>query len=202
MSFRPFLLTILSVAAVQAQDYRGTLGGQITDPQGAAIAGAKIAARNIATGVITEGVSNATGRYRIPFLLPGEYEATVESAGFRKAVRQDIRLSVNAELQVDFQLEVGASTESVTVSADVPLLNTANAEMGQVIDQAVINVLNVSLTGTSRILCSSRQGLREALEHTQAWLKTASRFPAEARHGRATSFSWTGCPPPCHLREG
>ena len=143
---RSLFLTLLCLTTLYSQDYRGTLGGQITDPQGGAIAGAKVVARNISTGVSTEGVSNASGLYRIPFLLPGEYEATVESPGFRKAVRQDIRLNVNAELQVDFQLEVGASTESVTVSAEVPLLNTANAEMGQVIDQNVINVLNVSLT--------------------------------------------------------
>lgn len=146
MKERLFLLAVICSTILRAQDYRGTLRGQISDPHGAAIAGAKVIARNVSTGVSTEGTTNEDGLYRIPFLIPGEYEASAEFSGFRKAVRQAIRLNVNAEVQADFQLEVGQSTESVTVSAEVPLLNTANAEMGQVVDQAVINVLNVSLS--------------------------------------------------------
>jgi hypothetical protein len=133
-------------AALSAQEYRGAIRGQVSDPQGAVIAGAKITAANKSTGVSVSGTANESGQYRLPFLLPGEYELAAEAPGFRRALRQDIRLNVNAEVQADFQLEVGSSAESVTITAELPLLNTANAEMGQVIDQAIINVLNVSLT--------------------------------------------------------
>jgi hypothetical protein len=144
------LLHALAVVAFSlplfAQDYRGAISGQVQDQQGAAIPAAKVIAVNKATQVATEGVSNELGRYRIPFLVPGDYEVSAEAPGFRRALRQDVRLSVNASLQLDFNLEVGQISESVTVSGEAPPLNTTNAELGQVIDKEIINVLNVSLT--------------------------------------------------------
>lgn len=146
MRLRICIFLLGGVLSMTAQDYRGAVFGQLRDQQSAVIAGARVAATNKATGVATEGVTNEQGQYRIPFLLPGEYDVAAEAAGFRRAVREKVRVNVNAELQLDFQLEVGATTESVTVTTETPLLNTANAEMGQVIDQAIVNVLNISLT--------------------------------------------------------
>lgn len=133
-------------AAVFAQEYRGTISGRVVDPTGAAVTGALIEVVNIATNTSVRAVTNETGNYQVPFLLPGDYLVRVEMRGFKRAERPGIRVSTNEQLVLDFTLELGAATEAVTVTASAPLLNTANADLGQVLDRSYVTMVTVSLT--------------------------------------------------------
>ncbi|MGD0774310.1 MAG: carboxypeptidase-like regulatory domain-containing protein [Candidatus Solibacter sp.] len=122
------LTTILS-----AQEFRGTFSGMVTDAQGGAIGKVKIVATETRTGTKSATYSEASGAYTIPFLAPGEYEITAEAPGFKKFVRQGLALDSGQHPVIDMRLEVGAVSEALTVTADTPLIESANASVGQVI---------------------------------------------------------------------
>src|SRR5689334_17066194 len=112
-----------------AQSDRGTVTGTIADPAGAVVAGAKIEAKNVATDAVYEVASTATGNYTIPQLPAGEYTLTVTVPGFKTFVRQNITVQVAGTLRVDVVLEVGATSESVTVTEAASLLKTESGEL-------------------------------------------------------------------------
>lgn len=131
------LLALLSVLAVPAlvsgQEFRGTISGTVTDPAGAAVAGAHITATQSQTGTKTRTDTNAEGSYTLPFLLPGEYTIAAEMSGFKKFVRSGLQLDAGGHPTVDMQLVVGGVNESVSVVEQIPLVNTENASTGQII---------------------------------------------------------------------
>lgn len=118
-----------------AQTTSTSILGNVTDPQGAAVANANVIVRNVDTGVVTRTVTTETGDYTVPLLNVGNYEVTVEAAGFKSASRSGIRLQINDRQRVDFQLEIGAQTERVTVTAEVAALRTDEASTGGVVEQ-------------------------------------------------------------------
>ncbi|MBI4891343.1 MAG: TonB-dependent receptor [Acidobacteria bacterium] len=139
-----FLVCFLS-AASHAQDVRATILGRVTDPSGSTVAGARLEVTNSATGVRNTGVSNAAGLYEIPYLPPGIYSLTAESTGFKKHVRDGIEARVGDKLTVDVQLELGQTTESVTVTSEVPLVESSSASLGQVADHK--RIVDLPLSG-------------------------------------------------------
>jgi len=142
-SFLGLLALLVVVQPVSGQEFRGAILGRITDPSGAVVSGAKVTITNEETGVSVEAASNQEGNYNVPFLLPGRYTVTAETSGFKRAVRPGIIVQVNAKLTVDFTLELGATTEALTVTAESPLLQTASADLGQVVDRHLIDRLSV-----------------------------------------------------------
>jgi hypothetical protein len=139
-------LTLLCSGAVWAQEFRGTVLGRITDSSGAIVAGASVRVRNVDTNTSVSTKSNDIGAYQVPFLLPGNYDIQVEHAGFKKLDRQGLHISTNEQITLDLTLEVGASSESITVTAAAPQLNMANADLGQVIDNSYVGMTSVSLS--------------------------------------------------------
>jgi len=129
-----------------AQEYRGTILGRVTDPTGAVVVGASIRVVNVDTNATAGTNSNGQGNYQVPFLLPGDYRVTVEHPGFKRVERPAIRVSLNVQVTLDFTLEVGASAETVTVTANAPLLTTAGADLGQVITNTYVGQIAVSLS--------------------------------------------------------
>ena len=119
------------------------LTGTVSDNTGAVVSGAKVTARNVATGVVSEAATNASGVYQFPFLPPAEYEVDCELQGFKKAVRSGVVLETATTRSLDFTLEVGAVTESVEVNATVPLLESETSSVGQFIERTT--VLNMPL---------------------------------------------------------
>ncbi|HKE24826.1 MAG TPA: TonB-dependent receptor [Bryobacteraceae bacterium] len=138
-------LVLLFSSSGLAQEYRGTILGRITDPSGAVVAGASVAAKDLETGVVTRSTSNEAGNYQIPFLVPGQYAVTVECTGFKRLERKNVPVLTNEPTTVDLALELGPTTESMTVTAEVPLLNTTNADLGQVVDKSYIGMVSPSL---------------------------------------------------------
>ena len=136
-SFAPFLrgATLLAAAAaiMTAQQFRGTIAGDLRDAQGAVVPGARVTATQAETGAKSQTVTSPTGQFNLPFLAPGTYSVTVEATGFKRYVRDGLSVNANDPVSLDITLEVGQTTESITISAGAPLLQTETASTGQVI---------------------------------------------------------------------
>jgi hypothetical protein len=117
-----------------AQESRATITGTVTDPQGAVIPNAVVVAKNLATNLEARTVTNEAGLYVLPFLNPGAYTVTATATGFKSAVNDKVELGTAQRQQLDFKMEVGGNTETVTVSAQADLLNTSNASRGTTIN--------------------------------------------------------------------
>ena len=110
----------------------------------------QVIATNAETGAKYEGVSGPDGVYVIPFVAPGVYTLTAETKGFKRYVRQGFRISTNERLSLDIKLDIGQLTETMTVTAEAPLLQTATASVGQVIGSQQIN--NTPLAGRTPLM--------------------------------------------------
>jgi hypothetical protein len=131
------VLTAVAIAVpsnVWAQAATGTLLGNVRDESGAAVPGATITITEVRTNIPRMMVSNETGHYTFTNLPPGIYRVEGELEGFRKYVREAVTLQVNTTVRVDVALSVGTLAESVTVSAETPLLQTDRTDTGRIID--------------------------------------------------------------------
>ncbi len=142
-SFTALLMAVplLMSSPLRAQDARGSIVGRVADPSDAVIAGAEVRATNVATGVAAVSKTNEAGNYVLAYLLPGRYTLEVEIAGFKKFVRQGIEVRVGDTVAIEALLEIGSQAETVQVTAETPLLETADASMGQVVDERRIQEL-------------------------------------------------------------
>lgn len=131
---RLWLTALVLVSAMYAQDTRGQILGTITDSAGARVPGVAVRAVNVNTGVETSVVSNDNGEYLVPFLLPGKYTVRIEHPGFKRVERAEIELRISERIAVNIELEVGAVTEVMNITATASLLETSSASMGQIID--------------------------------------------------------------------
>ncbi len=142
-----FAATLLCAAALFAQSDRGTITGTVSDPAAAVVPGAQITVRNTETGITSQSVTTQTGNFTIPGLPAGSYDLTIEAAGFRKLVQQKVRVEVAQTVRVDAALQVGATTESITVDAQLPLLKTESAEQSINVTGDRINSLPLNFGG-------------------------------------------------------
>lgn len=158
---RTVVALLLLVACLGfAQTDRGTITGLITDPAGAVVANAQIEAKNSETGSVYPAISSATGNYTLAQMPTGVYEITVKVPGFKQYVRQNIRVNAAQTIGVDIALEVGAASESVTVSADVSLLKTESSDVAYNIDGNRIVQLPILPIGNG---FSSSHGVRNPM---------------------------------------
>jgi len=114
------------------------LTGAVTDGSGAAVAGAQLMAKQIATSVIQVTRSSDTGFYSFPALPAGEYEIACEANGFKKHTTNQFVVETGATRTLDIQLELGSITESVVVSSTGPILDAESSTLGQFIERAMI----------------------------------------------------------------
>jgi len=141
---RLWLLLFLMPSAVLSQEFRASIAGEVTDPAGAPVVEAKIIVTSLERNVPTEAVSNAAGRYLVQFLLPGKYTLTVEKGGFKKFVREGITLTTADRVALDVRLELGALAESITVTAEAPLLQTETASRAALVENRLIENIPTS----------------------------------------------------------
>lgn len=135
---RNLTLLLLAMSTAWGQTFTGTITGTVTDANGAAIAGAKVTARNEATNDIRVVNSGADGLYIFSQLLPGSYEVAAENPGFKKAVNTNAVLRVNQTLELNISLQVGDVSQSIEVSAGVTLLDTQTANRSVTLDQQAV----------------------------------------------------------------
>jgi hypothetical protein len=124
---------ILSLAA-HAQQGVGELRGEVKDVQGAVMPGVAIVARDQNSGIYRETVSGADGSFFLAQMRPGVYEITAELQGFKKYLRRDFRVEVGRTSALEIALEVGALEESITVTAEAPLVDVSTNELGGHVD--------------------------------------------------------------------
>jgi hypothetical protein len=135
------ILLALPFTSLLAQNRNtGEIRGTITDSSGARAAGARVVVTNTDTGITTTLVAGEGGSYDAPLLEPGPYSIEFSKEGFKKFVRQGITLHVEV-IAVDAVLKVGSINESVTVTADVPLVQTETSERSAVFVEKTVNDL-------------------------------------------------------------
>jgi hypothetical protein len=157
-------LALFSTSAVFAQSGGGAITGTVSDPAGAVVASASIQVRHTETGVVYEGATSSTGNYTIPQLPAGTYEVSVTVPGFKKHTRGGLQVQVAQTLRIDIALEVGASSESVTVTESAPLLNTESGALSHNVDVKKMDDLPILGIGGT---LSGSAGIRNPLAMIQ-----------------------------------
>ncbi len=132
-------------SSASAQVATGTFTGMVTDPSGAVIPKATVTATNEGTGVATTRPTNTEGLYTLPELTPGFYTVKAEAQGFKSLVNTHIELTVGYTQRVNFKLEVGAMTQSVTVEGQAPAVDTESNRMSDLVTAQ--QVANLPLNG-------------------------------------------------------
>src|SRR5579863_3492730 len=135
----------LSLSYASAQTVTGSITGQVTDPSGAIVVGAKVVAENVATAVKTSAVTNGAGVYAIRFLPIGSYNVSVEATGFAPDTIGPFALEIDQTAKIDAALKIGSSTTVEVKEAFHPILNTTDATLGNTLTTNEIQ--NVPLNG-------------------------------------------------------
>lgn len=143
-----FLFCIACLASGQTN--RGTLTGSVTDPSGALVPGVRVTIRHAGTGAVYQAVSNEAGQYHQPNLPVGAYALTFEREGFKRLVRGGVTLGVTDVLRVDAKIEVGAVTEAIEVTAEVPRLETDTPQVGTTLSARSLIELPLSFASGRR----------------------------------------------------
>src|SRR5262249_25068640 len=140
------LCLLLLTAATFAQSDRGTITGAVKDPAGAVGAGANVIVRNIDAGTEDKTITTDTGNYGITALPAGNYELRVEASGFKKFLSQGILVQVAQTTRINVALEIGAASETVSITDQTPLLRTENAEQSANISGELFNSLPLNFS--------------------------------------------------------
>src|SRR5688572_5687561 len=138
-------LVLLFSSLTFAQSFTAAVRGSVKDPSGSAVPHATVVVTDADRGTTHTTVADAEGRFAIPALQPGQYELTVEAAGFKKFSSGRFTLTVQQQATVDARLDVGGVNETVEVSASAAHVNTTIANLGQVIDnKAIVSLPNLA----------------------------------------------------------
>jgi hypothetical protein len=141
-SWFPILATVLLLGGcftARGQSTFGSISGTVKDASGAAIAGAEVTLTSTATGAKETFTTDQNGLYTFLNVNPGEYSVDVDKTGFKRFKQASIDVQVQQTVRIDANLEVGAESQTVEVTAQTPLIQTDNASLGQVIDERKTN---------------------------------------------------------------
>jgi len=145
-------LLLLSSGAL-AQEFRATISGTVTDASGAVVTGASILVTETQSGTTNRTVSDNAGLYVVPFLPPGDYTITVTKNGFETLTRAGITLQAQEHPVINLALIVGSTNQTVTVTAEAPLVDQENASVGQVISTESVD--DLPLNGRTPVVLAS-----------------------------------------------
>src|SRR5215471_11040785 len=141
------LLLVVAIAIfalripVEAQSTTGRILGTITDPSGAAVAGANVTITDVQRGISRSFTTDESGAYAAPNLEPGTYRVRAEGKGFKTLERPNVLLEVATDVRLDFALQPGQVNETVVVYEDIPLVNTTSGTLGGTLSNQEINDL-------------------------------------------------------------
>src|SRR5436190_580568 len=128
----------------QSQANSGNIEGRVVDPNGAAVAGATVTATNQQTGLEKSAASSDDGLFRIILLPPGTYTVKTSASGFSQSEVKDVTVTVGSHTPVDVKLTVGGTTNTVTISEAVPLVDTTRTSVSTTINQQSIDNLPIN----------------------------------------------------------
>ena len=149
---RSLLGAFLVCIAAQAQLDTGSVLGTVFDSSRAVVASARVVIENQGTAVAVESRTDAQGNFLVPVLPVGTYRVTVSSDGFTSQLKEDIRVRVSDRVRLVFSLEPGSVTETVTVTGQAPLVETASSTLGLVVETEQINALPLNGRNVSDLL--------------------------------------------------
>ncbi len=190
-------LLLAGPAPAFAQAVTGTLLGTVSDSTGAVVTGAKVTVTNEETGFTRTATTDAIGEYTVPSIPTGRYTVLSEMQGFKAAALSGIQVGVDQRVRIDVALEVGAMTESVTIEASTPLLQTSSSELGTTVTNQEIEALPlngrnfVSLTRTVPGVSRGNPGANIDGAGSLAWRASAS-FSANGQRARDNNYMLDG----------
>ena len=144
------LVLWVSVGSLHAQTTNGSIQGTVSDPNGGAVAGASVTARNLDTGLTQATSTTDAGIYSLPNLPPGRYSVVVEAPGLKKHSQEGVTVSTGTTVSLDIPMQVGGVSENVTVIADASQLQTATSEIGSTVEPVLVANLPLQVGGTIR----------------------------------------------------
>lgn len=121
-------------ASLLAQEARGTVTGRVLDASKAVVPGATVKINNPAQGTSVGIVTNDAGLFRAPYLISGSYQIVVEAPGFKRYIRDNVVVRIGETIEVEVNLEVGGTSESISITAELPTLDTTGGSLGQTVD--------------------------------------------------------------------
>src|SRR5277367_3018261 len=127
-------LLLFALPRSVAQEFRATLTGQVTDPSGAIVPKATVTATNNETGSVYTAETSNSGVYYIPYALPGTYTVKATAQGFKTAIQDKVLLLAGKYFGQNFVLQVGTIQETVEVTAEPAMIETANGSGGTILD--------------------------------------------------------------------
>lgn len=137
-------------ASLWAQSERGNIAGLITDPTGAVVAGAELNVVNRDTNATARGLSNASGEFNVPNLLPGTYRIEITAPGFKRYIQQNVVVAAATTVRTDIQLSLGQVSEQVEVSASAAVIQTENAKVSTQVQNKLVDELPLIVAGSMR----------------------------------------------------
>ncbi|MBA3765454.1 MAG: TonB-dependent receptor [Acidobacteria bacterium] len=144
LSFIALLIAAMSAIVMAQSSTDGAIGGVVEDPQGAVVTNASVTIRNEATSKEATGTSDSEGRFRIVQLQPGNYTVTINAQGFGAYSQQNVVVEVGRVTSLDVSLAVGQATGTVEVTAEAPVINTAQQDFSTNINPISINELPIN----------------------------------------------------------
>ncbi len=180
-------LLLLSAAMLYGQAVNGTLIGTVTDSTGASVPNSKVTITEANTGVSRGATTNESGNFSFPDLPPGTYTVSVEQTGFKKTSRTNVDVLVNSSVRVDLTLQPGNVSESIDVTAEVPMLQTDRSDTGRKIETKTIEDLPLGGSHNFQNLsilvpgAAKPEGQHSAFFNPQVSL--ATRFNGQSRLG-------------------
>ncbi len=142
--------SLLYTHGLYAQSERGNISGIVSDPQGAAVAGATIKIVNRDTNATVNAVTGSTGEYNAPNLSPGTYRIEITAPGFKRFVQENVIVAAASTLRSDIQLQLGQVSETVEVSASAVVIQTDNAKVSTQVQNKLVDELPLVVGGAMR----------------------------------------------------
>jgi hypothetical protein len=121
----------------------GSILGTVTDPQGAAVSGAKVTVTSLSKGTVVEATSNESGNYDVTHLIPDAYSIRIEAQGFKATDIPSVQVSADSAQHVDVTLQVGAVTQSVEVTSELPQLKTDRSDVAITFNEKYVEDLPI-----------------------------------------------------------
>ncbi len=150
-----FVLLLAAFAALHGQETTGSIVGVVRDSSGSVITGAQITVTRADTGNESRTTSDDQGNFQILLLRAGTYRLTAEMSGFQKMQRDGIVVNTTERARVDIAMTVGSLTETVSVTAETPLLQSEKVTIGQVVEQRTIQSIPLATRNFTQILGTS-----------------------------------------------
>jgi len=188
------LVLFVLCGRLAGQAVNATLLGTVSDSSGAVVVGARVTITEMKTGFRRSAATNDSGNYEFAHLPPGHYEVAVDHEGFRRAVRGGVDALVNSDVRVDLALQPGATTETTTVSAETPILQTDRADTGRKIEERQVEELplayNRNFQGLLNLVPGTTRGHREHSSFFNA--QDSLRTEVNGQSGLANNLQFEG----------